>query len=250
MAEHERFQGLDFDGFRRLASAEGISDHERVGFPDSYRAGREEAILADILHKLPALGSQPVGTVVDIGSGCGPLASLIADQCLDSGHTLVLVDSEEMLNRREDSERIVKVAGRFPDCEHLLSELRGQCIAVLAYSVLQYAFTQPGVFDFVDAAAELLAPGGRLLLGDIPNASQRRRFLSSEAGVENHRLYTGKDESPKVSFNTPTRGEIDDGVMLGLVARSRGSGFHAWLVPQQEALPMANRREDLLIVRP
>ena len=51
-------------------------------------------------------------------------------------------------------------------------------------------------------------------------------------------------------FNTLEPGEIDDGVVLGLVARMRAAGFHAFVVPQAPDLPMANRREDILIIRP
>jgi hypothetical protein len=46
------------------------------------------------------------------------------------------------------------------------------------------------------------------------------------------------------------RGKIDDAVLLGLVARYRAAGCHAYLLPQAAELPMANRREDMLIVSP
>ena len=44
--------------------------------------------------------------------------------------------------------------------------------------------------------------------------------------------------------------QIDDGIMIGLLARARNFGYDAYLVPQNSNLPMANRREDLLIVNP
>lgn len=43
---------------------------------------------------------------------------------------------------------------------------------------------------------------------------------------------------------------IDDAVVLSLVSRSRAAGFNAFVVPQAANLPMANRREDILILRP
>lgn len=251
--EQQRFAGLDFEGFRQLALRGDISDHERVGFPDAYREGREQAILADVASKLPALDSafdKGAGVVVDIGCGCGPLADAVRERCAALGHKLVLIDSAEMLARSPDGPGVEKVAARFPDCADLLARRRGAAVAVLAYSVLQYAFTQPGVFEFVDAACELLAPGGRLLVGDLPNASMRRRFLASEAGEIHHRGYSGRDEKPDVRFNAPVRGEIDDAVALAVLARVRAAGQHAWIVPQAADLPMANRREDLLIARP
>ena len=39
-------------------------------------------------------------------------------------------------------------------------------------------------------------------------------------------------------------------VVLSLVQRCRHFGFHAWVLPQAPELPMANRREDVLVVRP
>jgi hypothetical protein len=126
----------------------------------------------------------------------------------------------------------------------------GSCDVVLAYSVLQVAFLDGSIHGFADAALRLLAPGGRLLLGDLPNASMRRRFLHSDAGRSFHRTYTGRDDDPTVAWPLLPPGELDDGVLSGLVARARDGGFHAWLVPQAPELPMSNRREDLLCERP
>jgi hypothetical protein len=89
-----------------------------------------------------------------------------------------------------------------------------------------------------------------MLIGDIPNVSKRRRFFSSPAGREYHRRFTGSDEPPEVTFNAVEPEKIDDAVLLGLVARARAAGCDAYLVPQADELPMANRREDLLVVRP
>jgi len=244
------YAGLDFDGFRQLALREDISDHERVGFPDSYREGREQAILDDLETKLPALVRRGTGPVIDIGCGCGALAQALSERCAALELELVLVDSAEMLARAPGGPSVEKIAAQFPDCPELFARWSGRAGSVLAYSVLQYALRTPGVHEFVDAACELLAPGGRLLLGDVPNASMRRRFLASEAGEAHHRAYSGRDEKPPVSFNAPVRGEIDDAVALSILARARSGGFHAWIVPQSPELPMANRREDILIARP
>ena len=43
---------------------------------------------------------------------------------------------------------------------------------------------------------------------------------------------------------------ITPGMVLALLARARAQGFHAWALPQAAELPMANRREDILIRRP
>ncbi len=252
--EGAQFRNLTFEDFRRMALAEDLSDNERVGFPDSYREDAVPAIMADIATKLPALATQGApsgGVIVDIGCGCGSLAEAVQLAAIESGNELVLIDSAEMLARNPDGPGVEKVVAQFPEgCEELIARRSGSCSAVLAYSVLQHTLNRPGVFEFVDAACELLAPGGRLLLADIPNASMRRRFLASEAGRAYHREHYGGEQPPIVEFNSPSRGEIDDAVLFGILGRARSSGFHAWVVPQQPGLPMANRREDILIARP
>ena len=53
-----------------------------------------------------------------------------------------------------------------------------------------------------------------------------------------------------MEWGAPEPGKIDDAVILGLLARSRAAGFDAYVVTQPEELPMATRREDILIRRP
>jgi hypothetical protein len=248
-ADHSRFADLTFDAFRRMAGDETLTANERIGFPESYRAGSEQAILADVEAKLPALAAER-RTIVDIGPGCAGLAHLTRERCAARRHDLVFVDSAEMLAHHPDGDGLAKVAARFPDCPQLQASHRRRADAVIVYSVIQYAFRDASIFEFLDAALELLAPGGRLLVGDLPNASMRRRFLASDAGRAHHREYSGRDDEPELRFNAIDRGEIDDAVALSLLLRARSGGFHAWLVPQAAGLPMANRREDLLIARP
>lgn len=245
-----RFADLTYEGFRELARDESLSLHEKIGFPDSYRAGQEGAILRDVRSKLSNLegaGRQ----VLDIGPGCGAVALGLLDFCRDKEHHLTLIDSAEMLALLPDEPFVVKRTGRFPE-EHagFLEEGRGRFDAVLVYSVLQYVFRDGNVFSFFDACLELLAEGGQLLIGDVPNQSMRRRFFGSAEGIRFHQSYTGTGEIPAVAHNTLAPGQIDDAALLGLVLRARAAGFHAFLVPQGAGLPMANRREDLLVIRP
>jgi hypothetical protein len=122
--------------------------------------------------------------------------------------------------------------------------------AIVAYSVIQYVFAEGNLWDFIDRCLSLLNDGGEIFLGDIPNVTMRKRFFSSSDGVRVHQAYTGKQEVPEVVFNRPEPGRIDDSVVLSVLARARAAGYHAWVLPQGEALPMANRREDILIRKP
>ena len=63
----------------------------------------------------------------------------------------------------------------------------------------------------------------------------------------------GPTPAPTVAVNPPPRpdtGKIDDAVVFEILERARESGFDAYVAPQPDELPMANRREDILIVRP
>jgi len=245
-----RFARLGYDDFRNLATENGLSPNERIGFPDSYREGRDDSILEDIRGKLTNLGI-PGRNVVDVGCGCGGLTLRFLAFCRDMGHHLVLVDSEEVLARLPDGPDTRKVAGRFPqESAAPLADLAGRVDVVTAYSVLQVAALDSNPFDFLDKCLALLAPGGQLLVGDVPNQSMRRRFFNSETGKAFHRAFTGSDSDPEVVFNVLEPDKMDDAVLLGFVMRARAAGFDAFILPQNAELPFANRREDLLFRRP
>jgi hypothetical protein len=243
---------LDFEALRALARNPHLDVHGKIGFATGHREGFEPAILQDIVRKLPVLLESEGATVVDVGPGCANLPKMIIDLCRERRHRLVLVDSEEMLAQLPDVEGVTfKCAGEFPKNRAAVEALApGGCRALICYSVLQVVFLGSNPFDFVDGLAALLAPGGRALIGDIPNESKRRRFFASDAGKAFHRAYTGRDEDPPQTFNTALPGKIDDAVLHGLAQRAQAAGFDAYLLPQPGDLPMANRRDDLLIVRP
>jgi 2-polyprenyl-3-methyl-5-hydroxy-6-metoxy-1,4-benzoquinol methylase len=246
----DRFADLDFERFRELARDESLTPRERVGFPGTVRQGKETAIFEDVRLKLPSLELEGQA-ILDIGAGCSELTELLIAQCETRGHNLTLVDSEEMLRRLPSGPRVTLLFGCFPrDCAELLRTGAGRFDAILVYSVIQYVFAEANLFSFLDAAAGLLAPGGRMLVGDIPNASMRRRFLGSEAGRRFHRDYMKTDAPPDLRYDELDPGAIDDAVLTSLLLRYRSAGLHAYVLPQGTDLPMANRREDLVLHRP
>lgn len=238
---------LNYEGFRELAKNPALSKYERIGFPDAYRAEFEETIFLDITSKLPCL-NETGKTIVDIGAGSSGLPLLLSEAALRHQNSLVLIDSSEMLDHLPDCPNTTKLRGRFPDCH---SAIAPQSVdAIICYSVLQYVFVDMNVFEFVDRALSLLAIGGRFLIGDVPNVSMRKRFFASEAGICAHQRYTGTEEIPQVEFNVQETNAIDDAVVIAILSRARAAGFHGYVLPQAPTLPMATRREDILIVRP
>jgi 2-polyprenyl-3-methyl-5-hydroxy-6-metoxy-1,4-benzoquinol methylase len=246
----EAFARLDYEGFRRLAMQDDLSRYQKIGFPDSVRAGREPAIFADIRAKLPRL-NEPEAMVLDIGPGCSDLPHLLIQHAEALHHRLVFVDSEEMLLALPEAAFLRKLPGPFPAMASALAEFVAGFDVIICYSVLHYIFVEAPLFGFLDCALHLLKPGGgAMLIGDIPNVSMRRRFLASATGAAFHRIYTGCDEDPDVVFNAPVERQIDDAVIAAMLGRARAAGTDAWVVPQPPHLPMANRREDILLRRP
>jgi hypothetical protein len=223
---------ITFEGFKTLAKDRSLDVYERIGFPDALRRGREADIFADITAKLPALNLRQK-RVLEIGPGCGALPKRLIRHCVRRNHQLTLVDSREMLDQLPDARGIRKHPARFPECPGLLREFAGKLDALIAYSMFQNIFIEGNEWDFLDRSLALLAPGGRLLIGDIPNLSKYRR--------------SGADAARPLA-DVP--GSIDDAVVIALLLRGRSRGFHAYVLPQADGLPYAGRREDLLFIRP
>ena len=241
---------LTFDDFKSRARNDSLSPYEKIGFPNSYREGKEEFIFQDIIAKVPNL-SKHAQRVLEIGPGCSGPAFMMIEWCRQRGHQLVLVDSDEMLEQLPDEPFIEKVAAKYPDeADALLEKQGGRLDAIISYSVLHYIFAETNLFGFFDTSLSLLAHGGQMLIGDIPNVSKRRRFFSSPEGVAFHQEFTGSKGTPDIRFNQIEAGKIDDSVLLSLLLRARHAGFDAYLLPQPPELPMANRREDILITKP
>lgn len=247
--DRKNYDVRGFEEFRQRARNSALSPNEKVGFPESYRAGKTHLIFADIISKLPLLSAEKK-RILDVGAGCADLPISLIELCAEKLHLLVLVDSKEMLAPLPNGPGVKKVAGAFPNCIDSVKAVASSFDAILVYSVAQYVFAEANLWSFVDSLAALLAEGGHLLIGDIPNISKRKRFLASEQGRSYHAKHFDSSSPPRVDFNQLEVGLMDDSVVLGIVARMRSAGFDAYILPQDPALPMANRREDILIYRP
>ncbi len=246
---YQKFANLTFDDFRKMAGDESLSKYEKIGFPDSYRKDTEELILKSIAANLPQL--KATGKVVlDVGPGCSGLPHMLIDLCRKQGHRLLLVDSAEMLAHLPDDNFIHKFAARFPQWDALTAQYRSKVDVLLVYSVLHHVFAEANVWEFLDASLDLLAEGGEMLVGDVPNISKRQRFFSSANGIKFHQQFMGTQSLPNLQPDHRAQRQIGDSVILALISRARKRGFDAYVLPQAPGLPFENRREDLLIRRP
>jgi len=245
----DRLSGIGFSDFAEMAQDSSLSLNEKIGFPDAYREGYGHLIYKDLKSKLTNL-QKPQQVVLDIGPGCADLPNLIIAGCKKMKHHLYLIDSREMLAHLPDGKGITKIEGFYPDCIVDSVELFGKFDIIICYSVFHYIFVEAGFWRFLDHSLGLLSPGGQMLIGDIPNTSKRKRFFSSSAGIRFHKEFMKTIDEPNVDHLTIEYDKIDDAVLLGVIMRARAAGCDAYWMPQATQLPMSNRREDLLIIKP
>lgn len=236
-----------FDNYAAVARARGASNVEVAG-RYAFQAAAERRILADLIAKL---GLEPEDSLLEIGCGPGnllvPLSHFVARSAgIDNAAAI-----DRLSHRVSGADRITLHAGDFLGMEPLQEKFS----KILVYSVIQYVDTPATVERFVRAALDLLAPGGRLLVGDLANRDKKKRFGGSSRGVqvaqEWSQLVSGAGEHP-MSTLPPDNDmvEITDELVLGLMTLGRRAGFEAYLLPQSPELPFGNTREDLLFVAP
>lgn len=251
ISRQNKFSSLTFEDFKKMAKDDSLSQFEKIGFPDSYRNGKEEDIFQDIKNKVQYPATLKNGISFDIGCGCSSLPYHLSELCIENNNTLFLIDSAEMLEQLDIQHSLIrKYSGCFPDIHELIKEYQSKVNFILCYSVIQYSFDAGNLWRFVDECLALLAPQGTCILGDIPNESKRKRFFSSQNGIEFHQKFTKTNTLPEVYFNQLEPSQIDDSVVNAIIQRCRSQGFDAYVVPQNVNLPMANRREDIIITRP
>lgn len=230
-----------------MAQDESLSVYQKIGFPDSYRKEKEKLIFEDIVAKL-GLEETKGKVLLDIGCGCSDLAHYIIGLGKNQAFRVLLVDSKEMLDLLPDEAFAEKHAGYFPDqTEDIINRYMGQVDYIVCYSIFHYVFYNTCIFKFLDVAASMLKPGGKLLIGDIPSVSKRKRFFSTEQGIKSHQEFTQSNTLPDVKHAVIEPAQIDDGVVFSILQRYRNFGLETYVLPQPKTLPMWNRREDILI---
>lgn len=239
---------LTFNDYKELAKNNTLKNYEKVGFSSRHREDMEDNIFFDVVNKLNISGDSKV--IVDIGCGCSRPVEMLIDLCRNNNHSLYLIDSKEMLDNIRDEGFIYKMPMEFP-VEKDIEFLYGKSDYVLCYSVIQIVTYYSSIFRFLDESVDMLKPGGRMLLGDIPNITKKKRFLSSNRGIEFHKSWSGSNEKPQVDWNILHKVSegIDDSIIFSILQRYRSMGCETYLLEQPEGLPMSNTREDILIVK-
>lgn len=250
MGNNNTVRSLSFEDFRQRAKNADLSMYQKIGFADEFRVGKEVNIFEDFIAKLDNLSLEGK-QVIDIGCGCSEVPHMLMTWCAERKHDLVLVDSAEMLNNLRPGSQAKLMPGMFPtDFLDFCETNKGRFDVIIVYSLFHILIHDTSVLQFLDNVMKLLNHGGQCLIGDIPNVDKRNRLFSSPAGIEFHQSRNGNDSMPDVKFSQINYEEVDDALIFFALQRARNAGYDSYLLPQNKELPMANRREDILIVRP
>ena len=156
------------------------------------------------------------------------------------------IDCETQIDMARDNSSARLIAGDFRQIA--LNETFDR---ILIYSVVHTLRDHDAIKSFIDKAAELLAPGGRLLVGDIPNSDTKATYLATPTGKRM------REDWAMMVLDTPKPAAFGDGIgalssldIFGLMYHFRQRGFSTYLLPQPPDLPFGNTREDILIVSP
>jgi len=246
-----KYKNIGFEDLKKLATDKNNSMYEKIGIPDSYRQGKEAFIFEDILQKLGITGDEQNRTWLDIGPGCTEIPLMTLAHCRKQNFELLWADSKEMHALLPQDEIVNRFYGYFPnEMPELISNYQNKVDYIVCYSVLHCGpFYNTCIYKFIDSAVALLKPGGKMLIGDIPNISKRKRLFSSDTGIAFHKEFMKTDEAPVVEHMKLEQGELDDGILMGILMRYRGFGFETYIYPQNPRLPFHNRREDIVICK-
>jgi ubiquinone/menaquinone biosynthesis C-methylase UbiE len=218
-------------------------------------SGKEKDIVSAILS---LLRFKKDNSFLDIGCGYGYVTDALLAHGKNNAIKATLIDIKEVLNKIKQEVLFAAdttfIEGNFPN--ELQQPLNVKFDHILIYSVL-HCVNNPELM--IESAVKLLNPGGRLLIGDIPNVTKKGRFLASEVGrafdanyknipLESTTLYENSNdfiEKNKENLNTL----LSDDFASQIFNKYRKLGYNVYLLEQPDSLPFSKTREDILIVR-
>lgn len=248
------YQKKSVEHYQKVAQATGSTTESAGRY--SHDSGKEQAIWHDIKSKVDFARAR---TFLDIGCGYGPMTHMALRDGLQQNSSCHFFDIPEVIENLKTQSPASPLlhfhGGVFPTDASPLAGLRGRCDLILAYSVIHYT-SEP--MAFVTAAVELLAVGGRLLIGDLPNIHKKGRFLASDRGrafeasyrkVPLEQVPVYADQFDYINRGLNQNPAISDDFVAEVFTQFRRRGFDVYLLPQHEGMPFGFTREDILIVR-
>lgn len=240
---------MEVDGYeyyKQRAAQE--SDPTKIAGRYGFQREAERRIVLDVATKLDLA---PSDRLLDIGGGPGnlaiPLSFMVAKVCVvDNPEALKMLRARVGL-----SSNIGTIEGDFDTA--MIGE---EFDKILIYSVVQCLPDLDAIKNFLTKAMRHLVPGGRMLIGDLPNISHKQRFSRSKRAAaverswsarmkEEDRSDSGEGRQSEVTIRSTT---IDDVSILELLKYLRSLGAESYLLPQPCGLPFGLTREDIVVI--
>lgn len=246
--------------------AQQISDTTLVVGRTTIQKFAETYMIQDVLNKLELTKHD---TLLEIGCGMGTLLfpfSLIVKEAYGIDHPALIT----RLKNSPYPENCSLLAGNWLEDGFQLPEMT----KILIYNVIQHACSFEKAITFIEKALPYLPLGGKLLVGDIPNTSRKKRFEASEDGRqfnqwwnEQRAKFKTEEEKQRDKFldqeirrdgqtnagfdmeNKLVYFEFTDDMILDTIRHFRKMGHECYTLPQPTYLPFGYTREDLLIVK-
>lgn len=219
--------------------------------------GKEKDIFTSI-SALLKLDNRVGLNFIDIGCGYGNLTDSFIELAKNNQFKTTLIDIAEIIERHKNECNLTNdftlISGNFPS--NLTAPITEMFDCILIYSVL-HCVDEPETL--IDEAIKLLNPGGRLLIGDIPNVNKKGRFLATPIGRAFDADYKGipvektpyyQDHFDFIEKNQQQLNvKLDDDFLIKIMSKYRKQGYNVYIYEQNEGLPFSKTREDLLIVK-
>ena len=163
-----------FENYWKMARCS--NDYIMISGRYEIQATAGKRILWDVIKKLEL---NPSDSLLEIGCGTGNLLlplSFFVKNTAGVDHKACL---DRLQKRFPGNKNIHFIPGNFLDVS-----VKGKYTKILCYSVLHYLANESEVYKFIHKTLTILRPGGKILLGDIPNRSVKERFIYSQKGKE------------------------------------------------------------------
>lgn len=185
-------------------------------------------------HIITLLQLETHHTLLDLCCGNGELSQLLARHC----QQLVGIDFSAEQIARAKKQHLPNTKFARCDVKSLHIQQKFDCINL--YFSFQYFTDTKAAKQVLQGIYQHLKPGGRALLGDIPNAEKERLYYVSFYGLLKVRLQTLLGNNTMGRFWHPKT----------LCTLAQQIGFTAQALPEPAHLPYAHYRFDLLLTRP
>ncbi len=212
----------------------------------SFQVKSERKIHREVISKLNIINKDKC---LDVGCNVG--ANLIPISKKVKHITGIdQINCIEILRNKIKSKNVTLISGNFLDHDFK----KNKYDKIIIYSVLHVLKNKKEAYFAINKALKLLNPGGKILIGDLPNISLKNKFTSSKSGKLflknwNKNKKTKKDiEAQNMLVKDPNCNLIiNDLFIINLVSYLRKKGLSVFILPQNKDLPFGHTREDIVI---